>query len=297
MQKTLLFIVNPVAGRKTIQKAISPVVRIFMDAGYLVTTMVTSQKGEAAAFAEKYGADHDLIVAAGGDGTLNEAVSGMLRGNLRIPLGCIPCGSTNVFAEAQGIPADICTAAAAIASGAVRETDVGRVGDRCFVGCATFGAFTWMAYTTDQELKNLLGMGAYVLDGAHDLSKIRPWHVRVSTNGVLREDDYVFGAVSNTGSVAGVLQYPMDLVALDDGSFEVLLIRMPRSLPEWQQLVHSIRKKDYRNCPLIELTQAQNIWVDNPDGLIWSLDGEKAAEQKTMAITILQKRLKLMGQS
>ena len=295
MPKTLLFIVNPVAGRKTIQRAIPATVRIFMDAGYLVTTMITSQEGEAAAYAQRYGADHDLVVAAGGDGTLNEVVSGMLRENLRIPLGYIPCGSTNVFAEAQGISTDVLTAAASIANGTIREIDVGRTGDRFFAGCATFGAFTWMAYTTDQELKNLLGMGAYVLDGAHDLSKIKPWHVRVSTNGVPHEDDYVFGAVSNTRSVAGILQYPADLVALDDGAFEVLLIRMPRNLPEWQQLLHSIRTKDYKNCPLIELTQAQNIWVDNPEGLIWSLDGERAAEQKTMGISVQQKRLKLKG--
>ncbi len=208
MLKTLIFIVNPVAGRKTIQKAIPASVRIFMDAGYLVTTMVTSQKGEAAAFAHRYGADHDLVVAAGGDGTLNEVTSGMLRGNLRIPLGYIPCGSTI---------------------------------------------------------------------------------------GVPHEDDYVFGAVSNMRSAAGILQYPADLVTLDDGAFEVLLIRMPRNLPGWQQLLHGIRTNDYKNCPLIELTQAQNIWVDNPDGLIWSLDGERATEQNTMAITVQQKRLKLKG--
>ena len=293
--KKALLIVNPVAGRKTIQKAIPAIVRIFMDAGYVVTTMVTSEKGEAVSLAGAYGADHDLVVAAGGDGTLNEVVSGMLAKNLRIPIGYIPCGSTNVFAQAQGISSDILSAASSIANGPVREIDVARYGERRFACCATFGAFTWMAYTTDQELKNLLGMGAYVLDSAHDLSKIRPWHVRISVNGVPYEDDYVFGAVSNTHSVAGILQYPKDLVLLDDGRFEVLLIKMPQSLPDWQLLLHSIRSRDYGSCPLIELAQAQNIWVDNPDGLIWSLDGERADEQKTVGITIQQRRLKLKG--
>ena len=292
-EKRLLLIVNPVAGRKGIQKMIPQVVRVFMDADYIVTTMVTSKKGEAENFAQKYGSEHDLIVAAGGDGTLKEVVSGLAAEKLSLPLGYIPCGSTNVFAAAHGIPTDILTAAKAIAHGELHEVDIGRFGEQFFAGSATFGAFTWMAYSTDQELKNYLGVGAYVLDGAFDLTKLRPWHVKITVNGVPHEDDYIFGAISNTKSLAGILEYPTGLVDLNDGSFEVLLIKMPRDLTDWQKLLHSIRFRDYGECPLIEITQAQNIWVDNPEGLIWALDGENSGETKTAAVSVLHSFLKL----
>lgn len=290
----LLLIVNPVAGRKSIQKAIPQLIRVFMDAGYLVTAMVTSEKGEAEEFAKTYGPEHKLVVAAGGDGTFNEVVNGLVGANADTPMGCIPCGSTNVFAEAQGIPADLMTAARAISGGSVRPVDLGSFGGRVFTGSASFGAFTWMAYTTDQEAKNALGIGAYVLDGVHDLSRLKPWHVKLTIDGVPREDDYIFGAVSNTRSLAGVLQYPDGMADFCDGRLETLLIKMPRSLPDWQQLLHSIYSKQLETCPLIELCRARSVWVDNPDGLIWALDGESSGEFKTTHISVLPGCLKLM---
>ena len=264
-----------------------------MDSGYLVTTMVTSKKGEAEYFAGTHAGEHELIVAAGGDGTLNEVVSGLVSEKLSIPLGYIPCGSTNVFAEAHLIPTDMLAAAKAIACGTTREMDIGRFGEQVFAGCATFGAFTWMAYTTDQELKNHLGLGAYVLDGAFDLSRLRPWHVKFTIDGIHCKNDYLFGAISNTRSLTGILQYPADLVDLNDGKMEVLLIKMPRDLIDWQMLLHSIRSKDYSDCPLIEITQAQNIRIDNPKGLIWSLDGENSGSLETASVSILHSALSL----
>lgn len=292
-EKRLLLIVNPVAGRKGIQKMIPQIIRIFMDAGYLVTTMVTSEKDEGKDFARKYGSEYDLIVAAGGDGTLNEVVSGLAEGQISVPLGYIPCGSTNVFAEAHGLSADILTAAKDIVHGEVHEVDIGRFGEQIFAGSATFGAFTWMAYTTDQDLKNYLGVGAYVLDGAFDLSKLRPWHIKLTVNGVPHEDDYIFGAISNANSLAGILQYPSGLVDMNDGAFEVLLIKMPRDLAAWQKLLHSIRFRDYSECPLIEISQAQNVWIGNPKGLIWALDGESSGELKTASVSVLRSFIKL----
>lgn len=293
MAKKLLLILNPVAGRKGIQKVVPQIVRIFMNAGYLVTTMVTAEKGEAGSFVRQFGGDHELIVAAGGDGTLNEVVSGLLAEKLTVPVGYIPCGSTNVFAEAHGISSDMLAAAGAIAQGGLREVDLGSFGEQLFASTATFGAFTWMAYTTDQELKNHLGFGAYVLDGAHDLSRLKPWHVRITMNGERFEDDYIFGAISNTPSLAGVLQYPQGLVDMEDGRLEVLLIRSPQSMTDWQKLLRSIRLRDYDASPLIEIGQAESILVENPEGLIWALDGESSGEFQTAQISVLNRALKL----
>ena len=173
-EKKCLLIVNPVAGRKSIQKNIPQIIRLFMDAGYLVTTAVTAAKGEAEVLTREYAASHDLIVAAGGDGTLNEVVAGLAHAGVTVPVGYIPCGSTNEFATAQHIPTDLLAAARAAANGGVRALDLGKFGDHVFCGSAIFGSFSWMAYTTDQELKNRLGMGAYVLDGAFDPSMLKP---------------------------------------------------------------------------------------------------------------------------
>ena len=292
-EKKLLLIVNPVAGKKGIQRMIPQIVRIFMDAGYLVTLMVTSERGEAEQFAKKYGREHDLLVAAGGDGTLNEVVSGTAADAFSVPVGYIPCGSTNVFAQAHGISSDMRAAAEAAANGTVRKIDLGRFGERIFAGSASFGAFTWMAYTTDQELKNYLGFGAYVLDGAHDASKLRPWHVGLSVDGAGYEDDFIFGAISNTPSLAGVLHYPKGLVAVDDGVLEFLLIRSPRNMADLQMLLHSIRTREYSACPLIEIGQGREIIVENPEGLVWALDGESSGTFQTARVSVLHQFLQL----
>ena len=294
-EKKCLLIVNPVAGRKSIQKNIPQIVRIFMDAGYLVTTTVTAAKGEAEMLAREYAASHDLIVAAGGDGTLNEVVDGLAHAGITVPVGYIPCGSTNEFATAQQLPTDSLAAARAIANGGVRSLDLGKFGDHVFCGTSVFGAFSWMSYTTDQELKNRLGMGAYVLDGVHDLSRLRPYHVTVTTNGVPLEGEYLFGAVSNAPSLAGIFQYPNSLVKLDDGLLEVLLIRMPRNLTDWQQLLRSIHLREYQACPLIEIQQAADIWIDNPPDLEWSLDGERSGPFRTAHISPMTGFLQLKG--
>lgn len=294
-EKQLLLIVNPVAGRKTIQKYIPQIVRIFMDAGYLVTTMVTAAKGEAEILAREYAPSHELIVAAGGDGTLSEVIDGMLDSGCSVPVGYIPCGSTNEFAVAQQLPTDILTAARHIVDSGIRTLDLGRFGERVFCGSAIFGAFSWMGYTTDQELKNRLGIGAYVLDGAMDPSMLKPWHMKVTVNGVPREDEYIFGAVSNAESLAGILRFPSGLVSLNDGLLEVLLIRMPQNLLEWQQVIHSVHTREFDACPLIEIAQADNIWVDNPDGLLWSLDGESSGEFRAACVSALPGALQLKG--
>lgn len=294
-KKKCLLIVNPVAGRKSIQKFIPQIIRIFMDAGYLVTTVVTAAKGDAEALARDYSATHDLVVTAGGDGTLNEAVAGLVCAGVSVPVGYIPCGSTNEFAAAQHIPADILNATRTIASGGLHSLDLGMFGDHVFCGSAVFGAFSWMAYTTDQELKNLLGMGAYVLDGAFDPSMLKPWHMKITIGGVPHEDEYIFGAISNAESLAGILHYPEGFVALDDGLLEVLLIRLPKNFTEWQQVLHSIYAREIEACPLIELTQASSVFVENPDGLLWSLDGESSGTFRTANVSVLPGALKLKG--
>ena len=293
--KKCLLIVNPVAGRKSIIKHLTQVVRIFMDAGYLVTVMVTGSCGEAETLTQAHASSHDLVVAAGGDGTLHEVVSGMRRSGASVPVGYIPCGSTNEFAIAQNIPTDILKAAHAISRGGYRAVDLGTFGDQIFCGSTVFGAFSWIGYTTDQDLKNKLGMGAYVLDGAFDLGLLKPWHMKITVNGITREDDYIFGCFSNAESLAGILHYPEGLVSMSDGLWELMLIRMPQNIAQWQQVLHAIRAQELSSCQMIEIEQTDRVLVENPDGLCWSLDGERSGEFRTVCISVLPGALQLRG--
>lgn len=272
--KRLLLIINPVSGKKMILKYIPQVIRIFMEAGYLVTTMVTGAHGEATDFAERYAADYDLVVCTGGDGTLNEVLSGLAKKGVRVPLGYIPCGSTNDFAVSRGLSPEILTAARAIAAGSATSYDVGHFGEHYFSYVAAFGAFSWLSYTTDQNLKNVLGHTAYILDGIKDLPKVKPYHVRLTADGIVHEGDYLFGAVCNTTSIAGTLELPSGLVDTCDGLFEVLLIQEPKTLLDFQSILLAVAvNKDYKS-PFVELFRASRIEIENPPTLDWTVDGE-----------------------
>ncbi len=273
LDKKLLLIINPVSGKRMILRHIPSIISIFMNAGYIVTVMVTSAKGDATEFTAKYGPDYDLICCTGGDGTLNETINGLVKGNVNRPLSYIPCGSTNDFANSHCLSTDILEAARNAANGKVIDYDIGRFGNHYFTYVAAFGAFSWLSYTTDQHMKNLLGHTAYILDGIKDLSKIKPIHLKMTTDGIIHEGDYIFGAVSNSTSIAGTITLPLQSVDTCDGIFEVLLIRMPKNLSELDSAIRSILSMDY-SSPQIDFFHAKDIFVENPEGLEWSLDGE-----------------------
>ncbi len=273
LEKKLMLIVNPVAGRKQSLRLIPEIVRVFMDAGYFVTLMVTGAARDATRFAERYGAGFDAIVCAGGDGTLSETIAGTVRCGADVPLGYIPAGSTNVFAMSHGLSGDILTAAKNIAAEPVKRIDTGLFGDRCFAFIAAFGAFSWTSYTTPQSLKNVLGAPAYVLDGVISLPKIKPIHMKVTTADGVHEGDYLFGAVCNLFSFPGLMKMPAGKVHTDDGMFEVLLIREPGSLLDWQAAINSVTSGKY-DSDVIEFFQADELTIQSPDSVAWALDGE-----------------------
>ena len=284
LSRRALLIINPVSGKKMVLRYIPQIIRIFMDAGYLVTTVVTSRRGEAIEYARDLGGGFDLICCTGGDGTLNETITGLALGNIRVPLGYIPCGSTNDFAVSRGLSADILTAARQAAAGKPRLYDIGLFGEQYFSYVAAFGAFSWLSYTTDQNLKNVLGHTAYILDGIKDLSKIKPLHVKMTVDGRAYEDDYLFGAVCNSTSIAGTLELPHTLVDTCDGLFEVLLIKVPKTLPDLEAIVRGLLTQDY-SSPYLVLTQGRDIWAENPPDLIWALDGESSVPCEKVHIT------------
>ena len=279
-------IINPVSGKRAVIRYIPDIVRALMDQGYLVTTAVTSRRGEGRELAAAYGADYDLVCCTGGDGTLNEVMSGLASAAIDVPIGYIPCGSTNDFAVSRSLSTDIPTAAKRMAGGTCKRYDVGRFGDSYFSYVAAFGAFSWLSYTTDQNLKNMLGHTAYILDAFKDLNKIKPIHLHLLANGVAYDDDYIFGAVCNSTSVAGPITLPGSVVDTCDGSFEVLLIKMPKDIVDLEEIVRGLLGQDY-SSPLIDFFQTKELDIDTPPDLEWALDGECFVSSDRIHVSVL----------
>lgn len=285
MLKKLLLIVNPVAGKKRLKNMLLDVVQIFARGGFATTVMVTGRRGEASEFAA-CGSEYDRIVCCGGDGTLNEVISGMLDHGVTIPLGYIPCGSTNDFATGMGISSDIKKAAESIANGLPRLLDVGKFGDRHFTYVASFGAFTATSYTTAQDVKNILGHAAYVLEGIKDLQSIKPYRMQFVSGDTVYEGEYVFGAIANSTSFGGIVKLKDELVSLNDGLFEVLLIKMPKTIADLNVIINSLTTSNFEN-KRFEFFKASKLTIISEEPIAWSLDGEYMRTEGEVAMSNL----------
>ena len=273
--KKLLLILNPCSGKKKACRALAGIVNIFNRGGYDVTVYTTACRGDATRVVAQRAPEFDLVVCAGGDGTFNETVSGLLEGGHTTPLGYIPAGSTNDFASSLHLSKELLQAARDIVEGAPRRLDVGRFNDRYFSYVASFGAFTRASYATPQNVKNALGHLAYILGGIKELTNISSKHLRFTLDdGRVLEDDYIFGAISNSTSVAGVLTLSEELVDMNDGVFELLLVRRPNSLLELNDCVLALTMQDY-HTPMLTFTSARTVEIEAPESMDWTLDGER----------------------
>ena len=235
----------------------------------------------------------DLVACCGGDGTFNETVNGLLHSEVNIPVGYIPAGSTNDFAASLGLPTNILQAAEAVVTGEPSDLDVGKFGDRYFSYVASFGAFTRTSYATPQSVKNALGHAAYILGGISELSQLRTEHVKLQLDDEIVEDDFLFGAVSNSTSVGGVLSLDPKQVDLRDGKFEVLLLRSPRELGELSECIRAVQTAEY-NCKMLTFTPASRITIWANAGMPWTLDGEMEPGHEEVTIENIHCGLKVM---
>lgn len=291
--KKLMLIINPVSGRRTSLRFLPDIIGIFSANDYAVTVFPITKSGDAADFAMCYGNEFDLIVCIGGDGTLNEVISGIIRGDCRTPLGYIPSGSTNDFAACHGISSDMLEAAQNIVNGKPKSIDIGKFGKQYFSYVAAFGAFSWLSYTTPQNLKNMLGHSAYLLDAVKDLPKIKAHHLKLDLGEFTCEGDYIFGAVCNSTSVAGTITLPKTVVDTGDGKFEILLIHEPRTIIDFQNILLGVFTQDY-SSPFLDFFQAESLKISAPEDLDWSLDGERGKGAERHEIENLAGRLTLI---
>ncbi len=291
--KKLLFIMNPFAGQKKANKVLPEILMLFTEAGYEIQMAMTTGPGSATRLAAEYGGEKDLIVCCGGDGTLNETVTGLILAGLKIPVGYIPSGTTNDFASSLKLSHNPVQAAKDIIEGQPVAYDVGRFGERYFCYVASFGAFTKASYAVPQTLKNALGHTAYVLGGISELSQIRNEHVRMEIDGEVVEDDFLFGAICNSTSVGGILTLPPNQVDMGDGIFEVMLIRAARNVNEIPECILAVQNQTY-NCGMITFRPAKSVKITADPFMAWTLDGEKADGYQEVTVENLHHAVRIV---
>lgn len=291
--KKLLFIYNPNAGKGLLKTKLSDILDIFVKAGYEPTVYPTQCYQDGYRKATEFTEDYDLLVCSGGDGTLDEIVTGMMRREKKIPIGYIPTGTTNDFANSLHIPKDMLKAAQTAVSGEKFACDIGTFNDDIFVYIAAFGLFTDVSYQTKQEVKNVLGHLAYVLEGTKRLFSIPSYRIKVVHDEQIIDDEFVFGMVTNSRSVGGFRNMVGKNVVFDDGEFEVTLIKMPANPLELQEIINALLMQR-PNSKNIYTFKAKRISFESLEEIPWTLDGEFGGEHEEVVIENRQRELEIM---
>lgn len=274
----LLFVYNPYSGVGRIKSQLSDIIEIMVRAGYEVSVHPTQAAGEAATITQARAAEYDLVVCCGGDGTLDETVTGLMRSGCQVPLGYIPAGSTNDFAASLGLPKDMKKAARIAVSGQDFQCDVGGFGDDYFIYIAAFGMFTDVSYQTKQELKNVLGHVAYLLEGVKRIGNHPHYRMRVEYDGGTIEDTFMYGMITNSLSVGGFKGMTGKDVALNDGLFEVMLIKTPSNAVELNEII-AVLTKLRTESDLIYTFKTDMLHISPYQTIPWTLDGEYGGDR------------------
>lgn len=271
--KPMLLVMNPRAGTQSGRGLLTDILSLFCANGYMPMTFITNARGEATQIVQQYAAQVSQIVCIGGDGTLNETLSGLLQSGIQVPVGYIPAGSTNDFAGSLNLPKDLLEAARHIVEGTPQLLDIGQFEEHYFSYTASFGLFTRASYATSQEMKNLFGHFAYILEGIRDLSSIHTYRLRIENDAVQTEGDYLFGAVCNSTSLGGIIKLDSEAVDMSDGLFEVFFIKRPANLIELHECVMALNNHQY-NCNMIDFFTASHLTIYCEEPMDWTLDGE-----------------------
>ncbi len=294
-REKVLFIVNPTSGKMTIKNKLFEVIKLFSDSGFEPTVLMTTKSGDATFYAKNYGPSFDRIISCGGDGTLNEIVTGIMDipEDVRPPLGFIPAGTTNDLAETLKIPKTPLAAAKAIIEHEASPNDVGWFNNsRYFNYVASCGAFTSTSYSTPQNLKNSLGHMAYVLEGIKTINEIKPIYMKIESEEVTTDGDFLFTAVTNSLSVGGIYKFDPKHVNLNDGTFEVMLIRMPKNPTDIVDIFYRLAKLDYDEKQLV-FFHTSNVIITTEEPIKWTVDGEYGGKLEKVTIKNLPGAIKI----
>lgn len=283
-KKKLYFIYNPHAGKEHIKGKLYGILQVLADAGYELTVYPTKGYQDAVEQLEQLPEGYELVVCSGGDGTLDEVVTGMMHREEKIPIGYIPAGTCNDFARSLKIPGRMPDAARIAVQGENFSCDVGSFNEKNFIYIAAFGIFTDVSYSTKQEVKNVLGQMAYILEGMKSLYNVKSYQLKVTSEEMCFEGDFLFGMVTNSKSVGGFKGIIGKDVVFDDGVYEVTFIRRPKNAIELQEILTSLLTKEMDEKYMYSFRSAR-IEVEAEEAVPWTLDGEFGGEHNQVVIS------------
>lgn len=294
-KKKMLFVYNPRAGKAKIRSNLLDLIDIFTRAGFEVTAYPTQAKGDGIkAVKERTPGYYDLITCSGGDGTLDEVVTGMMQCEERLPIGYVPAGSTNDFANSLKIPSNMINAAQMIVEGNILDCDVGIFNEDIFVYIAAFGVFTDVSYETSQDIKNILGHMAYVLEGMRRLPSIKAYQLKVESPELSVEGEFLFGMVTNSLSVGGFKRITGKFVQLDDGEFEVTLIKKPANPMELNLIMAALLNRNI-NTDCMYCFKTNSLKITSQEEIAWTLDGEFGGKHREVNIANQMRALRIIA--
>ena len=295
MLKKALFIVNPHAGKEHIKYHVLSIVDILVKAGYTVTVYTTQCQGDAIRAVRERERDYELVGCSGGDGTLDEIVTGMIQSGFRTKIGYIPAGSTNDFANSLKLPSTMNKAAKIIAAGHPFACDIGIFNHDVFVYVAAFGIFTEVSYETPQEMKNMLGHTAYLLEGMKQIQNIKSYHMKVTYDDNVIEGEFIYGMITNSYSIGGIRNITGKDVALNDGLFEVTLIKRPDNLIELNKTLAAL-VSDKIDAECMYSFKTAFLKIESDQEVAWTLDGEFGGKHKNVELTNKQEAVDIIVQ-
>ena len=291
-KKNMLFIYNPKAGKAQIRNHLVDILDVFVKEGYEVTVYPTQARGDAIKKTRRKKDKYDIVVCSGGDGTLDEVFTGMMQCKKKVPIGYLPAGSTNDFALSLNIPKNMVQAAETVVDGETYAVDVGMFNDDVFVYIAAFGLFTEVSYETDQQIKNVLGHVAYLLEGMKRLAAIKSYKLKVTVGDEIIEDEFIYGMITNSYSVGGFQRITGNNVELDDGEFEVTLIKKPQNPIELNRVMAALVDRDI-DAECMYCFKAGEVKIESEEEVSWTLDGEFGGSHKEVTVKNLHKSLEI----
>lgn len=282
-RKRILFVYNPLAGKGEIRNKLSYIIETFINANYEVTVHATRRKKDATEIVAAHGSDYDVVACSGGDGTLNEVAIGLMQCEKRPPCGYIPTGTTNDCAASLGLSKNMVKAAQTIVEGIDFPYDIGRINEDYFIYVAGFGAFTDVSYATSQSVKNTFGRLAYLLEGVKRIPSLKSYHYRIEYDDKVIDDYFLYGMVSNSNSVGGFKAINGKDISLNDGLFEVTLIKPPHNAIDLQEMINALLLEDRSSNHIISFHTSRVNFIS--DELVpWTVDGEFGGNLKEAQI-------------
>ena len=291
--KKMLFIYNPNSGMGLLKPKLSDVLDIFVKGGYEVTVYPTQKYHDAVRKMAEYEEQYDLVACSGGDGTLDEVVTGMMNREDKVPIGYIPAGTTNDFASSLHISKNMLEAADTVVNGVPFACDVGEFNQDYFVYIAAFGLFTDVSYETKQSMKNVLGHLAYILEGTKRIFNIPSYRIKVTHDGETIEDEFIYGMVTNSRSVGGFKGITGKNVVFDDGKFEVTLFKTPRNPMELNEILGALALRKI-NPKRMYSFKTNEVHFETEEEIPWTLDGEFGGVHEEVVVKDCQKALEIM---